>query len=53
MCFTLEPAVRQASMRGRAAIGFSSHPVESFFRGAHGVVIAHPANSLAAGGAAC
>jgi hypothetical protein len=53
MCFILQPAVREASSRGRAVIGFSSYPVESFFRGAHGVVIAQSANLHAAGGAAC
>jgi hypothetical protein len=53
MCFTLQPAVCEASLRGRAVIGFSSYPVESFFRGDHGELIARPANSHAAGGAAC
>ena len=53
MCFTLQPAVREASLRDRAVIGFSSYPVESFFRGDHGEVIARITNSDAAGGAAC
>ena len=53
MCFTLQRAVREASLRGRAVIGFSSYPVESLFRGDHGVVIAQSANLHAAGGAAC